>query len=133
MIWVELVTILVVLQFVAFGILVGMARHRHGIQAPATSGHPQFECYFRVHMNTLETLVVLLPSMWIAAQFWSPRLCAALGAVYLVGRMMYLRAYVSSPKTRALGYNLSITPALVLALAALVGIVRQLIRAGGMM
>jgi len=40
--------------------------------------------------------------------------------VYLVGRIVYWRAYVASPSTRALGFLLSIGPILALALAALV-------------
>jgi uncharacterized MAPEG superfamily protein len=131
MLWVQLVTMLAVLQFVAFGFLVGAARAKHGVPAPAMSGNEVFERYFRVHMNTLETLVFLLPAMWIAAQYWSPQWCAALGAVYLVGRQVYLRSYVADPKKRSLGYGLSFMPAAILSLVALYGIVRTLLRGSG--
>jgi uncharacterized membrane protein YecN with MAPEG domain len=128
MAWVELVTLLAIVQFVVFGLLVGRARMQHQVPAPAMSGHEIFDRYFRVHMNTLETLVGLLPSMWIAAQYWSPRWCAAIGAVYLVGRQVYLKSYVADPKKRSLGYSLSFLPVAVLLLAALVGIARSLLR-----
>jgi glutathione S-transferase len=95
------------------------------------SGHDVFERNVRVHMNTLETLMLLLPSMWIAAQHWSPRLCAALGVVYLVGRLVYRLSYLKDPGKRSLGYGLSFMPAAILAVAAVAGIVRQLLRAGG--
>ncbi len=133
MIWVELVTILALVQFTVFGFFVGAARVKHGVPAPAQSGHEMFDRAFRVHMNTLETLVVLLPSMWIAAQHWAPRWAAALGAVYLVGREIYRQAYLADPKKRSMGYGLSFLPAAVLAVMALAGIVRQLLRAGGVM
>jgi uncharacterized MAPEG superfamily protein len=131
MIWVELVSMLAVLQFTVYGFFVGAARVKHNVKAPAMSGHDVFERNVRVHMNTLETLMLLLPSMWIAAQHWSPRLCAALGAVYLVGRLVYRLSYLKDPGKRSLGYGLSFMPAAILAIAAIAGVVRQLLRAGG--
>lgn len=129
--WVQLVTVLAVLQYAAFGFMVGAARARHGVAAPATSGHEIFERYFRVHMNTLETLVFLLPSMWVSAQYWAPHWSAILGAVYLVGRQLYLLGYVKDPKKRGPGYGLSFLPAAIMSVAALVGIVRALLAGGG--
>ena len=129
MAWVEIVTIVAILQYVVFGFLVGKARMVHKIDAPAISGNPTFERYFRVHMNTLETLMFLLPSMWIAAHYWAPQWMAAIGAIYLVGRQLYLRSYVADPKSRSAGYGLSFLPAAILAIAALVGAVRSLLAA----
>jgi glutathione S-transferase len=129
MAWVEIVTLLAIIQFVAFGFLVGKARVTHKVEAPAVSGNPIFERYFRVQMNTLETLVFLLPSMWIAAHYWAPQWMAAIGAIYLVGRQVYLRSYIADPKSRSAGYGLSFLPAAVLAIAALVGTIRSLLAA----
>jgi uncharacterized membrane protein YecN with MAPEG domain len=131
MLWVQLVTVLAVLQFAAFGILVGAARVRHNVPAPAMSGHEAFDRYFRVHMNTLETLVFLLPAMWVSALYWAPHWSALLGAVYLVGRQIYLRSYVADPKKRSMGYSLSFLPAAVLSVVALYGIVRGLLQGSG--
>lgn len=126
MVWVQLITLLAVVQLFAFGGLVGWARGRYGVSAPATSGNEMFERYYRVQMNTLETLLVFLPALWIAAQYWSAQWMSALGAVYLVGRMLYLQGYVADPKKRGLGYAVSIFPTLTLTVAALVGVVRAL-------
>ena len=128
MAWVDLVALLSIIQLVVFGVLVGRARGQYGIAAPATSGHPVFERYFRVQMNTIETLLVFLPALWIAAKYWPPRYVALVGAVYLVGRVVYLKAYVREPKSRSLGFSLSMLPALALVLAALVGTLRALFR-----
>lgn len=128
MAWVDLVALLSIIQLVVFGVLVGRARGQYGIAAPATSGHPVFERYFRVHMNTIETLLVFLPALWIAARYWPPRYVALVGAVYLVGRVVYLKAYVREPKSRSLGFSLSMLPTLALVLAALVGTLRALFR-----
>lgn len=127
-IWVDIVGLLALLQLVLFGILVGRARGLYGVAAPATSGHPIFERYYRVQMNTVESLMVFLPGLWLSAKYWPPGYCAILGAVYLVGRFLYLNAYVSDPKKRSLGFSLSILPALALVVAALVGALRALAR-----
>ena len=111
-----------------FGVLVGWARGRYGIAAPATGGHPVFERYFRVQMNTVETLLVFLPALWIAARYWPPVYVALVGAVYLVGRVLYLKAYVREPKSRSLGFTLSMLPTLALVIAALAGALRALVK-----
>jgi uncharacterized MAPEG superfamily protein len=127
MAWVQLITLLALVQFSWFGILAGRARTRYGVAAPATVGHEMFERYYRVQMNTLETLMVFLPALWVAAQYWSPQWMAALGAVYLVGRMLYLQAYVADPSKRAPGYGLSILPAIILLLLGLYGAIGTLL------
>ena len=123
MVLVEIVTVLALLQFVVFGALVGRARGKYGISAPAVSGHEMFERYYRVQMNTLELLVVFVPSLWLAARYWSPLVVAAIGAIYLVGRVLYFRAYVSEPAKRGIGFVMSLGPAVLLLLATLVGAV----------
>lgn len=123
MAWVEIVTVLALVQYLYFGALVGGARGRYGIKAPAISGHEMFERLYRVQMNTLELLVVFLPSLWLAAKYWSPLWVAGAGAVYLVGRLVYLRAYRLSPAGRSLGFALSALPILGLLGAGLVGAV----------
>src|SRR5215469_6252769 len=93
--WSAIVTILVILLYFYMGSVVGRMRGRHSIAAPAVSGHPEFERAFRVHMNTLEQLVVFLPLLWLATAYfhWLGWLPAAFGAVWIVGRLMYMQAY----------------------------------------
>ena len=119
--YVEIVTALVVLQYLYFIVLVGRARGRYGVKAPAVTGHEGFERAYRVQMNTLELMVALLPSMLIAARFWPAEWVAGIGAVYLIGRFIYWRAYVGNPSSRGLGFGLSMLPVLVLLLMALAG------------
>ena len=78
-------------------------------------------------MNTLELLVILVPSLWVAAQYWPAHYMAAVGGVYLVGRVLYARSYVAAPSSREIGFLLSILPIFVLLIASLVGIVMALI------
>lgn len=132
MIWLDLVTVLALLQYMFFSSLVGKARGRYGVKAPATTGHEMFERYYRVQMNTLELLVVFLPALWLAARYWSPTWMAAVGAVYLVGRVVYLKAYTTNPAGRGLGFALSFVPAFLLLLAALAGLVMAGLKQGGL-
>ena len=111
MAWIELVSVLALVQYMWFGVQVGGARGKYGIKAPAVSGHEVFERIYRVQMNTLEQLVVFLPVLWMAA----------IGAVYLVGRMLYRGSYIKDPGSRTLGFVLTILPTTVLLLATLLG------------
>ena len=126
MAWVDIVTLLALVQFFLIGMMVGWARGKYGVAAPATTGHPIFERHYRVQMNTVETLLVFLPALWLTAKYWPPVYAAILGAVYLVGRTLYYYAYIEDPKKRTAGFSLSMGPALLLVLAALAGAVRAL-------
>ncbi|MGH8178808.1 MAG: MAPEG family protein [Steroidobacter sp.] len=110
MAYVAIVTVLALLQFVWLGLSVGRARAKYGIHAPATSGNEVFERHFRVHMNTLEQLVLFLPSLWIFANYVSPIWAAGLGVVFIIGRFIYASTYVRDPKSRSLGFALTALP-----------------------
>ena len=124
---VAVVIIIAVLEYVAFGWLVGRARHRYGVKAPATTGHEVFERYFRVQQNTLETLIVFIPAISLFAIYVNPNWAAWIGLVYIVGRILYLRAYVADPAKRSAGFALSALPVLVLLVGALLGAARAMI------
>lgn len=122
-----LAVMVALLQFIYFGIEVGRARGRFGVQAPAISGHPEFERYFRVHMNTLEQLAVLVPSAIAFAYLGSDLWAAVIVAVYIVGRFIYFRSYVSDPSKRGLGFALSAFPAWILVLGTIIAAVMALL------
>jgi glutathione S-transferase len=129
MAWVELVSVAALLQYMWFGIEVGGARGKYGIKAPAVAGHEMFERIYRVQINTLEQLVVFLPALWMAARYWSAAWMAAVGAVYLVGRVVYRSSYIKDPASRGPWFGLTFLPNAVLVLATLVGAVMALLRA----
>lgn len=123
---IDIVAMLAIVQYLFFGGLVGRARTRYGVHAPAVSGHEQFERMYRVQMNTLELLVALLPVLYASARYWPASWVAGAGALYLVGRLVYWRAYVMRPASRGLGFLLSAVPVFALALATLVAALRGL-------
>lgn len=124
--WVHLVVLLALVEFLLFGFAVARARGRYNVPAPAVAGHEVFERYFRVQANTLEQLLVFVPSILLFGHYLSPYAAAALGVVFLIGRAVYFRGYVSSPQGRHVGFLLSALPNLALLLGAIVGTLRAL-------
>jgi hypothetical protein len=112
--YVALVTLLALTQYFWFSFRVMTARGKYGVAAPAVTGNEIFERHFRVHMNTQEQLILLLPSLWIFARFISPIWAAVLGLIYVIGRAIYAFSYVRDPKKRELGFIISITPVAVM-------------------
>jgi glutathione S-transferase len=119
--YVHIVILLALVEFFYFSLLVGRARGRYNVPAPATTGNEMFERYFRVHMNTLELLVMFIPSILLFGQYFSPYVAAALGVVFLIGRLVYLSAYVKEPKKREVGFGLSMVPIMILVIGAIIG------------
>ena len=119
------VTLLALLQFVVMGIMVGRARGLYGVKAPATTGHEQFERWFRVHYNTLEKLIVFLPSLWLFGYYVGQYYAAGLGGIYLVGRLLYALTYIRDPATRGLGKLLSDLPMVIMLLGGLIAIILE--------
>lgn len=124
--YVELIAVIAVLQYFSFGALTGRARRQSGLKAPAVTGHEGFERMYRVQLNTLETLVAFLPALFLAAKYWPTPLVAGLGVVYVIGRHIYWRAYVSDPSKRGFGFMMSMLPTLFLLILALVSIILSL-------
>jgi len=125
MAYVTIIAMLALIQYLFFGMLVGQARGRTGVEAPAVSGNPEFERYFRAHYNTLEQLIVFLPAIYAAGYFMNELLAVAAGAVFLVGRSLYFRTYVKDPATRGPGMMLTFLANVVLIISALVGALLQ--------
>lgn len=125
--FIELVGVLALIQYLVFVMLVGRARGRYGVYAPATTGNEIFERYFRVQQNTQELLVLFLPVLWLAALYWNPQWVAAIGAFYLIGRLWYCIGYIGDPSKRAMGFGLSAVPIILLLLMALIGVLRSML------
>jgi glutathione S-transferase len=124
---VYLTIVLALLEYVVMGALVGRARAKHGIHAPAMTGHPEFERANRVHVNTLENLIIFIPAVWIFAVYVSVRFAAALGFLFVVARVLYAVGYLKAAEKRGIGAGITGIVVVVLVVGALVGLARALV------
>jgi glutathione S-transferase len=124
-----LVTCLAILMYFLFSFRVGKARATYGVKAPATSGNPDFERVFRVHMNTLEWMPIFLPALWLFAIYLSDAIAATLGVVWIVGRILYMTGYAKAADKRRHGFDIQAFAAMALWLGATVSILWRLIHA----
>ena len=122
-----IVTFLALGQYVLFGVQVGSLRGKHGIKAPAQTGHEEFERMNRVHLNTMEQLVLFLPALWMQAYYANPLVGAVVGMVYIVGRFVYRAEYLKDPDSRGLGFTMSFVPSAVLLIWALVAAILNML------
>lgn len=116
---VAVVTLLCSLMIFGMSLTVAMTHKKTGILAPAMTGDPLLERTIRAHSNTLEWLPVFLPSMWLFAIYWSPAWAAALGALWLVGRIAYFVGYRAAPLKRYPGFFIQALAAFALLFGAL--------------
>ncbi len=127
MAYVTVIVSLALIQYLYFGVAVGRARGRHGVSAPATSGDETFERFHRAHQNTLEQLVVFVPSCYAAGYFANALAAVALGVVFLGARAYYFRSYIADPQSRGAGMIGTMVVNVVLLGMAMVGAVRVIL------
>ncbi len=122
------ITLLVLLLLFATAAMVGRARVRYGVKAPASSGHELFERAFRIQMNTLENAVQMLPALWLCAIYGGDRWAGLIGLVWLLARVWYAAAYQKDPARRGPAFGLSFLAFAALWLGAACGVARVLLR-----
>jgi len=116
-----IVTSLALMQAVYFALQVGGARQKHGINAPNSSGSDEFDRHNRIHLNTMEQLIVLLPAMWMFGYFIHPQWAAGIGLVFIFSRLMYRRAYLKDPKSRGRAFGIGFVAQSILLVGSIVG------------
>jgi uncharacterized membrane protein YecN with MAPEG domain len=126
--WTSLVTVLALLLYFAVTANVGRARAKYKIAAPQMSGEPNFERVLRVQQNTLEQLILFVPALWLFSWFVSPVWGAGIGAIWVIGRILYALGYYQVAEKRALGFGISLLTTLVLLLGSLVGAIMALLK-----
>ena len=118
----SLITLLTVLLMFITSVIVGKARVKYEIMAPATSGHEMFDRAYRVQMNTMEAAAMMLPSLWIYAIFNGETGAFAMGVIWLLGRAWYAQAYLANPVRRCPGFGIAFVALAGLWFGALVGL-----------
>ena len=124
--YLSLVTLLLVIQYMIFTMMVGAARSKSGIKAPAVTGDENFERAYRVQMNTLEQLVMTLPALWLSALYFEPFVAALLGLAFFLGRALYRMGYMKSPEKRGPGFGIGFLATIGLIGTALWGMISAL-------
>lgn len=123
-----LATVLALIVYWAFGFNVGRARIKYKVPLPQTTGNPDFERVYRVHQNTLEQIVIFLPALWVFSTVVSPLWGAALGWVWIVGRIVFAWGYYQAVEKRVVGFGITALGTMGLLLGSLVGCVLALLR-----
>ena len=122
-----LVTLLAILFFFFTCINVSRSRGKTGVKVPAMSGHPDFERAFRIQMNTLEWMPIFLPSLWLFAIYISDAVAAGIGAVWIIGRIVYFIGYSKEAAKRGPGFAIQGIAAIALWAGALGAVVLRLV------
>ena len=117
-----LITLLTALLLAVAMSLVGRARGRHQVKAPAITGHPAFERTFRAHQNTIEQAVGFLPVLWVASVYGNETWAAWAGYAWLLARAWYLAAYMREDGNRGPGFVLAMLAWVALWIIALAGL-----------
>jgi glutathione S-transferase len=121
-----IVTLLAVAFYFYLATRVAVAHGKYGVKLPATTGNPDFERIFRVHMNTLEWMPTFLVPLWLCAIYLSDAAAAALGLVWIVGRIVYFAGYRTAVERRLPGFFIQSTACLLLLIGAAVSVVMRL-------
>lgn len=121
---VAIVTLVALLVYISTIFGVGAARRKSGINAPAMTGDPGLERAVRIQANALESLPIFLPSLWLCHLFWLPQdstglIVAAIGTLWIIGRILYGIAYAKDPSKRETGFMIQFIGTIVLLLGAL--------------
>ena len=121
-----LVTLLAIAFYMFTCINVSRARTRTGVKVPAMSGHPDFERAFRIQANTLEWMPVFLPALWLFAIYIGDAIAAGIGAVWIIGRIVYFIGYSQAAAKRGPGFAIQGSAAIALWAGALgAGVLRM--------
>jgi len=108
-------------------VLVGVARGKCDVKAPATTGNEIFERHYRVHQNSLEQAITFFPLLAICAFTANPVVAACIGAMYLLGRIIYGITYAKDPSKRTVGFLIGFLAQIALLLIGLYNVIFLLI------
>lgn len=126
--WPSLITALTLLLYLVITINVGRARTKYKVTPPQMIGDANFERVLRVQQNTLEQVVLFLPGLWLFSFYVNSLWGAIIGAIWLIGRILYAWGYYQAAEKRMIGFGISGISGMVLLLGSLIGIILTLVK-----
>jgi glutathione S-transferase len=118
-----IVALLAVAFYFFLATRVAVAHGKFNVTLPATTGNPEFERVFRVHQNTLEWMPTFLVPLWLCAIYLNDIVAAALGLVWIGGRVLYFVGYRQAVEKRLPGFFIQSSACGLLFIGALAGII----------
>lgn len=122
-----LVTLFCLLVLFWVTAMVGRARGKHGVRVPEMTGPEPFVYAVRVHLNTIEGLILFLPALWLFALTVSDYYAAIAGVFYPIGRIIYALGYYQAPSKREIGFGIGLVSTLACLIGAGYGLIALLI------
>ncbi len=116
-----LATFAALITYVWFMVKVARARKQFGVEAPRVSGNANFERIFRVQQNTVEQLVLFLPSLWLFGTYTSDAVAGLLGLCWTAARVLYASEYYADARKRGPGAALTTLIGIVLLVGGTIG------------
>jgi glutathione S-transferase len=120
-----IVTLLAVALYFFLATRVAVAHGKFDVKLPATTGNPDFERVYRVHQNTLEWMPTFLAPLWLCAIYLNDIVAAALGLVWIGGRILYFVGYREAVEKRLPGFFIQSSACGLLFICALAGIIMR--------
>lgn len=121
-----IVTLLAVALYFFLATRVAVAHGKFDVKLPAMTGNPDFERVVRAHVNTLEWMPTFLAPLWLFAIYLSDPGAAALGIVWIAGRLLYYAGYSRAVEKRLPGFFIQSIACILLFIGAAAGIIRHL-------
>jgi glutathione S-transferase len=118
-----IVTLLSLMVYFRMAMKVGKTRTKLNVPAPAMTGPDKFMRVLRVHENTMEGLLLFLPSLWLFALSTQDPWAAIIGIFYPIGRLLYARGYYKEAGKRSRGFMIGLVSTAILMLGALIALI----------
>jgi glutathione S-transferase len=121
-----IIILVALLQYIFFTGRTGFTRLKYEVPAPKISGNETWERIYRVQQNTMEQLIIFIPSMLIFSHYVSDTWVMLPGVIFLVGRQIFSHFYITNPDKRAPGMVMSLFSNVALVIGSLIGVGLQL-------
>ena len=124
---VVLIAAAALLQYLYFTMRAGVGRPKYKVNAPKTVGNDNWERLFRVQQNTMEQLLIFIPSVFGFAYYVSQTWALILGVAFIIGRQLYSFEYISKPDSRVPGMLITLLSNAALLLGTVIAILLDMI------